>query len=148
IHAGDGGYTLSGGSDGFPGVVNGTGLELVSGGLTPLLDDMKISSQTNHIQIKSGTISDTGYATIDTSTLANGNAWNIGIPGASGTWMLYTGVLTPNDCVQVDATATHFVDSGAGCGGGGGGGAAFNAITSGSNTTATMVVGTGASLAP
>lgn len=99
LHAGSGGYTLSGGSDGFPGIVNGTGLELTSGGLTGTLDDMKISSQTNHIQIKSGTIANTGYAFLDTSNFLSGDTWHYTLPRESGT----------------------ICTTGSGCGGGGSG---------------------------
>lgn len=55
-----------------------------------------------------------------------------------------SGAVVSGHCAQFSAT-TVLVDSGAGCGSGGS--AAFSALTSSTNTTAAMVVGTGASLA-
>lgn len=55
------------------------------------------------------------------------------------------GAITSGDCVQWFST-TVIVDSGATCGSGGGGSNAFSALTSSTNTTASMIVGTGASL--
>lgn len=147
LRAGNGGFSINGGSDGFPGIINGNALNLAASGTTAIIDDMHISSQTNHIQLKSGTTANTGYSSLDTTPLLSGDIFNIAIPRFSGTWALYTGSLTANDCVQVNATANGFIDAGGACGVAGGG-SAFSAITSGSNTTATMVIGTGASLAP
>lgn len=81
---------------------------------------------------------------VDTFT-SSPNTYTIQLARVNGTMMLYSGSLTANDCAQVNATGDGFVDSGAVCGTGGGG-SAFSALTSGSNTTAAMVVGTGASL--
>lgn len=55
------------------------------------------------------------------------------------------GAITSGDCVQW-FNSTVVEDSGASCGGGGGGSSAFSALTSSTNTTASMIVGTGASL--
>lgn len=59
---------------------------------------------------------------------------------------VFTGSITPGHCVQWN-TAFTISDSGAPCGGGGGS-SAFSALTGGTNTTAAMTVGTGASLGP
>jgi hypothetical protein len=59
----------------------------------------------------------------------------------------FTGTITPNDCAKWIATGV-LEDSGGTCGSGGGGSSAFNSLTSGTNTSATMLVGSGASLAP
>lgn len=55
------------------------------------------------------------------------------------------GVITSGDCVQW-FNPTVVIDSGAPCGGGGGPSSAFSALTSSTNVTATMIIGTGASL--
>ena len=55
-----------------------------------------------------------------------------------------SGAITIGHCAQFSGT-TIVIDSGAGCGGGGGSNA-FSALTSSTNTTAAMLVGTGASL--
>lgn len=52
--------------------------------------------------------------------------------------------LTPSRCVETDAAGT-LVSAGTLCGTGGGG-SSFSALTGGTNTTATMMIGTGASL--
>jgi hypothetical protein len=52
---------------------------------------------------------------------------------------------TPGDCTKW-VTASTLGDAGAPCGAGGGG--AFSSLTGGTNTSAAMLVGTGASLAP
>ena len=58
-----------------------------------------------------------------------------------------SGAVTAGHCPQFGATPGTLTDTGSACGSGGGGGA-FSGITSGTNTGATMVVGTGASLSP
>lgn len=58
-----------------------------------------------------------------------------------------TGSLTSTHCVSIDANL-NFVDAGAACGSGGGGSSAFSAISGGTNTIATMFVGTGAFIGP
>ena len=58
----------------------------------------------------------------------------------------YSGAITPGDCTKW-SSATVITDAGAPCGSGGGG-SAFSAITNGTNTTANMVVGSGAILQP
>ena len=65
--------------------------------------------------------------------------------GATGTkFLIANGAFSTNDCVQIDGNGN--ASSAGGACGIAGGGSAFNAITSGTNTTATMVVGTSASL--
>lgn len=65
--------------------------------------------------------------------------------GSTGTkFLISNGAFSTNDCVQIDGNGN--ASSAGGACGIAGGGAAFNAITSGTNTTATMVVGTSASL--
>jgi len=69
----------------------------------------------------------------------------IEIPNA-GSSVILSGIAaagTANDCVKLAANGIDIVDNGS-CGSGGGG--AFSAITSGTNTAAAMLVGTGASL--
>jgi hypothetical protein len=51
---------------------------------------------------------------------------------------------TAGNCVQLAANGIDLADAGAACGTGGG--SAFNAITTGTNTTATMTVGTGGTI--
>lgn len=57
---------------------------------------------------------------------------------------VFSGSVTSGDCAQWSATGV-LVDSGGGCGSGGSN--AFSALTSATNTSAAMVVGSGASLA-
>ena len=64
---------------------------------------------------------------------------------ASAHLPVIVGTPASGNCVQW-ASSVSIADSGSTCGGGGGGGSAFSALTSSINTTATMVVGTGASL--
>lgn len=82
-------------------------------------------------EINSGTVG-TGFGGTGAASLAAAN-----IPVQSG-------AITSGHCAQW-ATATSITDSGATCGAGGS--SAFSAITSSTNVTAAMVVGTGASLA-
>lgn len=56
-----------------------------------------------------------------------------------------TGTITPGDCVSW-SSGTVVTDAGAPCGSGGGGSPSFNTITSGANSTASMVVQGSASL--
>jgi hypothetical protein len=81
-------------------------------------------------EINSGTVG-TGFGGTGAASLASAN-----IPVQSG-------AITSGHCVQW-ATSTSITDSGAACGAGGS--SAFSAITSSTNATAAMVVGTGASL--
>jgi hypothetical protein len=55
------------------------------------------------------------------------------------------GTITSGDCAQW-FNATVLIDAGSPCGSGGGGSSAFASLTSSTNTTATMIVGSGASL--
>lgn len=64
------------------------------------------------------------------------------ISGNTATVGTTSGTLTSGDCVKFDASG-NLVDNGASCGGS----PAFSSITGATNTTAAMVVGTGASLA-
>lgn len=64
------------------------------------------------------------------------------VSGTGTALVTTTGAQTSGRCVEIDANGNH-IASGAGCGGAG---SAFNDITSGTNTTAAMVVGTGGSL--
>lgn len=67
------------------------------------------------------------------------------IPATAGTLAGSTGTFTLDDCLEVGSTSpVEIKDTGAACGSGGS--SAFNAITSGTNTTAAMTVGSGASI--
>jgi hypothetical protein len=79
-------------------------------------------------------------ASLAAVTSVNGTA----IP-PSASLATYTGSITATHCAEWSAAGV-LEDAGSTCGSGGGGGGAFSAITSGSNTTAAMLVGTGASL--
>jgi hypothetical protein len=57
-----------------------------------------------------------------------------------------TGTHTSGNCAKWDANG-NVIDAGAPCSSGGGGSSAFSALTSSTNTTAAMLIGTGASLA-
>jgi len=57
-----------------------------------------------------------------------------------------TGTFTANDCAKWDANG-NIIDAGAPCGTSGGGSSTFSSLTGGTNTAATMLVGSGASLA-
>lgn len=126
----------------------GNGLQLDSSGNVVGQDDMFFSAETNRFQFQKGSdfSHPTPHGDFDTSLFTPGDAFVYTMPRFTGTMSLYTGSLTANDCVEVNGTGNGFIDAGAPCGTGGGGGAAFNAITSGSNTTATMNVGSGATL--
>lgn len=63
--------------------------------------------------------------------------------GSTTTAASTTGTLTNGHCVSIDASS-NFVDNGSACGSGGS--SAFSSLTGGTNTSAAMVVGTGASL--
>lgn len=63
---------------------------------------------------------------------------------SGGGGVAQSGTITTNDCVKW-ASATSITDAGAPCGAGG---STFTALTSGTNTTAAMLVGTGATLGP
>lgn len=101
-------------------------------------------------------ISSTGIATNQlTFSSVNGiSVWSgiftapraVSIPDASGTAMVFSGGFANNDCVKVVSSGgvTTFASAGSGCGGSGS--SAFSALTGGTNTVATMIVGTGASL--
>lgn len=73
---------------------------------------------------------------------AAGSFTTLGATGAITASGLSSGVQT--SCIGLDS-GNHFVLAAGACGVAGGG-SAFNALTSGTNTTATMVVGTGATL--
>lgn len=73
--------------------------------------------------------------------IANGGTGSSTLAGAS--IVISSGGITSGHCAQFSST-TVVVDSGAGCGSGGSN--AFSALTSSTNTTAAMVVGTGSSL--
>ena len=114
--------------------------EIGTGQISLAADTIKANTPSFILQGTSG-----GKATISTSALGSSDNWTWTVPLISGTFVMYTGSLTANHCLQVNATANGIIDAGATCGTGGSG-SAFNAITSGSNTTATMVVGSGGSL--
>ena len=108
-----------------------TGNALISGGVTtaPLWGKIGL---TTHV---SGTL-----------PVANGGTGvtDLTFAGATHAVATVSGVLTNGNCVTIDASA-NLVDAGAPCGSGGGS-SAFNALTTGTNTAATMTVGTGATL--
>ena len=81
------------------------------------------------------TLGTTGLATLNSLSVTNGSTLHA---------TTFAGVTGSTQCLHVDSSG---VVSGTGgdCGVAGGG-SAFNAITSGTNTTATMVVGTGATI--
>lgn len=82
-------------------------------------------------------------------TAGTGNVFKINgtsitaIGGNTGTVGTTSGTLTNGHCVQFDASG-NLVDAGGACGIAGS--TAFNTLSSGTNTTAAMIVGTGASL--
>lgn len=126
VTAGAGGLNVTAGTGGI-GITSG-------GGIFVTTSNLGLANPANN-----------GFGLFDTSALHSADSFTWTLPRLTGTLMLYTGSLTANDCVQVNATGDGFIDAGATCGTGGGG-SAFNAITSGSNTTATMVCGSGCSL--
>lgn len=75
--------------------------------------------------------------------IANGGTAHTTLAGAGIS--TFSGTLTSGHCVQWSSTTGGQVDSGAACGSGGS--SAFSSLTSSTNVTAAMVVGTGASLA-
>jgi hypothetical protein len=80
--------------------------------------------------------------TLSGLTSANGST----VPATAGTLAGSTGAFTTGHCLQVGSTTPlEIQDNGSACGTGGS--TAFSALTGGTNTTAAMVVGTGASLA-
>ena len=82
-------------------------------------------------------------STLSDVTSVNGST----VPATAGTLAGSTGTFTLSDCLEVGSTSPlEIKDAGAACGSGTGGSSAFNAITSGTNTAAAMVVGSGASL--
>lgn len=88
----------------------------------------------------------TGASSTD-SLWADSTAHRLKMNNNNGGAFFVPGVATAgtlNDCVKFAANGIDLVDAGAACGTGG---SAFNAITSGTNTTAAMVVGSGSSLA-
>ena len=95
---------------------------------------------TNAGNILSGTLGAARLpAALANSTSVNGTT----IAASAGTAAGSTGAFTLNDCVKVGSTSPlEIADAGA-CGGSG----AFSALTSGTNTAAAMLVGTGATLA-
>jgi hypothetical protein len=78
------------------------------------------------------------------ATLSGVNSVNGTSIPASTTLTTVTGAITAGHCVEW-FSASVLEDAGAACGSGGGSGA-FNAITSGTNTTATMTLGAGGTL--
>lgn len=93
IHAGSGGLELSGGGSSLQ-VGEGSGgggLAIVSGGTSGPSDDLYLSAQTNHIELHSGTISNSGYVTLDTSDIMSGDTFNYTLPRDSGTLCLSSG---------------------------------------------------------
>jgi hypothetical protein len=86
-----------------------------------------------------------GNVGYDTTGL-NWRAWQNGANRIVG---VFDGTTIVNgDCVQIvkSGNTVNLQDAGAVCGGGGGGGGTFTGITNGTNTTAAMVVGSGATL--
>jgi fibronectin-binding autotransporter adhesin len=103
-----------------------------------------------------GTVDGTNYVAVNayppnsttavTSTTSAGT-WTVGVAGLASFCVrasaVTSGSATINMRNSLAVSASALVG---GSGGGGGGGSAFSTITSGTNTTAAMVVGTGASL--
>ncbi len=95
----------------------------------------------------SGTLASSGALTVGLPVIGGGAGAVPTVGTRSGNTTQYvttTGTLTSGDCVKIDASG-NFIANGSACGGGGGS-SAFNDITSGTNTTAAMVVGAGASM--
>jgi hypothetical protein len=120
-----------------------TQYDLLSGGASNALNQIAPSATAGQALISNGSSAQPSYsATLAGVTSANGST----IPASAGTLIGSSGSFTVNDCLEVGSTSPlRIIDAGATCGTGGGG-SAFNSITSGTNTTATMTVGTGATL--
>jgi len=102
-----------------------------------------ITSNTSGTSANITGTSNSTLTTLSALTSANGST----VPATAGTLVGSSGTFTLNDCLEVGATSPlKIIDTGAACGSGGGG-SAFSALTSGTNATAAMTVGTGASLA-
>lgn len=84
------------------------------------------------------------YDTAGTGNVLKVNGQQItAVSGNTGTIATSTGTLTNGHCVDIDSNG-NFIDAGSACGGSASSG--FNSITSGTNTAAAMLVGSGASL--
>lgn len=132
------------------GVVSGTGVDCGAGGGGGAFSAITSGANTTAtMQVGTGaTLEPTGsgilVANSFSGTLGTANG-GTGASSLSGAFIsIYSGGITSGHCAQWSATGI-LVDSGGGCGSGGSN--AFSALTSSTNTTAAMVVGTGASLA-
>jgi hypothetical protein len=88
----------------------------------------------------------TAHQVIGTGTAGTLAPLSLTLSDLPSTLTTFSGSLVSGHCAQWSTTTGNLVDSGAGCGAGGS--SAFSALTSSTNTTAAMLVGTGASLGP
>lgn len=90
------------------------------------------------------TMTNKTYDTAGTGNVLKVNGQQItAVSGNTGTIATSTGTLTNGHCVDIDSNG-NFIDAGSACGGSASSG--FNSLTSGTNTAAAMLVGSGASL--
>ncbi len=131
------------------GFVSGTGSDCGAGGGGGSFSALTsgINSTATMIVGTGATLSTTGSGTITANAYSGILGTNNGGTGAnsllSASIPVFSGTIISGHCVQWSSTGVQ-VDSGAGCGSGGSN--AFSSITSATNTTAAMVVGSGASL--
>jgi hypothetical protein len=131
------------------GVLSGTGSDCGSGGGGGGFGSITSGTNTSATMFvgTGASIAPTGSGAITATALngilplGNGGTGASTLVGASIS--AFTGSITSGDCAQWSATGV-LVDSGGNCGSGGSN--AFSALTSSTNVTAAMVVGTGASL--
>lgn len=97
--------------------------------------DVATQAELNALDIAADDLSDNAVTDLSDVTAVSGNTTTLATT---------SGTLTSGNCVEIDASG-NLVDAGAACGGGGGS-SGFADLTSGTNTTAAMVVGAGSSL--
>lgn len=130
------------------GQVSGTGADCGAGSGSFSVLGSGINTTATMIVGTGASLSTTGSGTVTANAfsgqlgIANGGTGATSFIGAS--LPVFSGLVTSGNCVQWAATGI-LVDSGSGCGSGGSN--AFSAITSATNSSAAMVVGSGASMA-
>jgi hypothetical protein len=117
-------------------------------GTSAMTLDLHSSTVSNAFRVPAAaglTVAASGALGYDTTA----NALHAAQNGADAIVALFTATPANGDCVNwvVAGGVTKLGTTGSACGSGGGG-SAFGALTSGTNTTAAMVVGTGASISP
>lgn len=119
-------YPGSGGTPAFSAITSGTNASAA----------MTVGSGASLAASGSGTIAATSVPVAGVTSLT--------FTGSTTVAASSTGALTSGDCAKWDASG-NVIDAGSPCGSGGGS-SAFSALTGSTNTTAAMVVGSGASL--